>query len=165
MIEPPAHESAERGLLERVCIHIPKGAQVRGASARFIDLREGVDRAVHEQGNAVRLGKAIELHALLERGDVALIAVWGEDQRGEAPLVEPLHEELPCVEIVFGEVGGVVGGFFEAAIEHLLEDFSRVAEELFVHYVEFLVGPRVDAYDFGAQLSGQISVDDPETRA
>jgi hypothetical protein len=69
-------------------------------------------------------------------------------------LVEPLDEKFPGVDVVFGKVGGVVGGFFEAAGEHLLEDFGSVAEELFVDCVEFLFGTGIDAYDFGTELSG-----------
>jgi hypothetical protein len=69
-------------------------------------------------------------------------------------LVEPLDEQFPGVDVVFGEVGGVVGGFFEAAGEHSLEDFGGVAEELFVDCVELFFGAGVDAYDFGTELSG-----------
>lgn len=135
-------------------IGVPKRTKLRRPRAHFIDLRKSIDRAIHEERDPIRFSEAVELDALLERSDLALVAVWGEDQRGEAPLVEPLDEELPGVNIVFREVGDVVGGFFEVAVQHFLEDFGRGAEELFVDCVEFLLGAGVDAYDFGTELPG-----------
>ena len=164
MIEPSAHERPQRGLLQRMRICIPKSAQIRRPRAHFIDLCQGVDCAVHELRNAVRLGEAVQLDTLLECDNLGLVAVWGKDQGREAALVEPLDEQLPGVDVVFGEVGFVRGGFFEGASEHFVEDFGGGAEEFFVHCIELFFGTGVDAYDFGAELPGEKSMFGRERR-
>jgi hypothetical protein len=79
VVEPSAHEHAQRGVLEGVRVGIPEGAEFGGAHVHSVDLGEGVHGGVHEAGNAVGLGEAVELDALLEGGEFALVAVGGED--------------------------------------------------------------------------------------
>jgi hypothetical protein len=79
VVEPSAHEHAQRRVLEGVRVGVPEGAELGGAHAHFVDLGQGVDGGVHEEGDVVGLGEAVELDALLEGGDFALVAVGGED--------------------------------------------------------------------------------------